>query len=112
MLDQALGQDTEVSGYRIEELLGRGGMGAVFRARHVESGRVVALKVIADRPGSDAGLAARFRGEGRAQAALENPHVVTVYEAGESDSGLYLAMQLVEGPSLAELIRDRELGAA
>jgi hypothetical protein len=104
-----LDQGTVVEGYRIEELLGRGGMGTVFRARHVDSGRVVALKLIADR--LDGAGDARFRGEGRAQAALDHPNVVTVYDAGDSPHGLYLAMRLVEGPSLAELIRSRTLGA-
>src|SRR5687768_14331509 len=83
-------------------------MGTVFRARHTESGRMVALKLVAD--GLHAGDA-RLRGEGRAQAALDHPHVVTVYESGESDHGLYLAMQLVDGPSLAELLRERRVDA-
>ncbi|MEA2123844.1 MAG: hypothetical protein QOI80_626 [Solirubrobacteraceae bacterium] len=107
-----LDQGTVVGGYRIEGMLGRGGMGTVFRARDVESGRVVALKLITDAVGGpDPHRDARFRGEGRTQALLDHPHVVTVYDAGESDHGLYLAMRLIDGPALVELIRDRALDA-
>jgi hypothetical protein len=106
-----LDQGTVVGGYRIEELLGRGGMGAVFRAREIDSGRVVALKLMAEGSGADPLRDARFRGEGRAQALVDHPHIVTVYDAGESDYGLYLAMRLVDGPPLIDLIRDRALDA-
>ena len=98
-----LDQGTELAGYHVEGVLGRGGMGTVFRARHLESGRTVALKLVADD--------ARLLGEARAQAALDHPHVVTVYDTGESEQGLYLAMQLVEGPSLAELLEERAVDA-
>ena len=90
-------------------MLGRGGMGTVYSARHVELGRQVALKVLSDELSSDHEFVARFRREGRLQASLEHPHVVTVYEAGESDHGLYLAMQLVPGPTLATLMSERAL---
>jgi serine/threonine-protein kinase len=102
---------TVIGGYRVESLLGRGGMGSVFRASDVESGRVVALKLMADGVGPDPRRDARFRGEGRVQASLDHPHVVTVYDAGESEHGLYLAMRLIDGPTLADLIRERRLDA-
>jgi serine/threonine-protein kinase len=102
---------TVIGGYRVEGLLGRGGMGEVFRASDVESGRVVALKLMADGVGPDPRRDARFRGEGRVQASLDHPHVVTVYDAGESEHGLYLAMRLIDGPTLADLIRERRLDA-
>jgi hypothetical protein len=86
-------------------------MGVVYSAHHVELGRPVALKVLADALSSSPEFADRFRREGRLQASLDHPHAVTVYEAGESDHGLYLAMQLVPGSTLSELIRDRELPA-
>ena len=98
---------TVVGTYRIEGLLGRGGMAVVYRARHVEIGREVALKVLSGDLGADAEFVARFRREGRVQASLEHPHVVPVYEAGESDRGLYLAMALVEGPTLRALMSER-----
>lgn len=106
-----LDQGTVVGGYRIEGTLGRGGMGTVFRARDVDSGRVVALKLMADGVSPDALRVARFRGEGHAQALLNHPNVVTVYDAGESDHGMYLAMRLIDGPALADLIRERRLDA-
>jgi serine/threonine-protein kinase len=102
---------TVIGGYRVESLLGSGGMGTVFRASDVESGRVVALKLMADGVGPDPRRDARFRGEGRVQASLDHPHVVTVYDAGESEHGLYLAMRLIDGPTLADLIRERKLDA-
>jgi serine/threonine-protein kinase len=103
-----LDQGTLVGDYEIEGVLGRGGMGAVFRARHVESGRLVALKLMTE---GENGRDVRFESEGRAQAALEHPHVVTVYEAGPSEHGPFLAMQLVDGPSLAELLSQRRVDA-
>ncbi len=103
---------TVVGSYRVDGLLGRGGMAVVYRARHVELGREVALKLIAAELGSDPEFAARFRREGRIQASLEHPNVVTVYDAGESEHGLFIAMQLVAGSTLAELIGERVLGAA
>ena len=104
-----LNPGTVVGGYRIEGVLGRGGMGTVFRARDLESGRVVALKLMPEALAPDPVRDARFRGEARTQASLEHPHVVTVYDAGESDHGLYLAMRLIDGPTLVDLIRERRL---
>jgi len=103
---------TVVGSYRVDGILGRGGMAVVYSARHVELGREVALKVLAAELGSDPEFVARFRREGRLQASLEHPHVVTVYEAGESEHGLYLAMRLVRGSTLAELMRERALDAS
>jgi Protein kinase domain len=108
----ALPQDVVVGDYRVEGVLGRGGMAVVYRARHVEHDREVALKVLSGEPTSSPEFVERFRREGRMQAALEHPHVVTVYEAGESQHGLYLAMQLVRGSTLAQLIDERALSAA
>ncbi len=97
---------TIVGSYRIDGLLGRGGMGVVYGARHTGLGRQVALKVLADRLSSNPDFVARFQREGRIQASLEHPHVVTVYEAGESELGLYIAMRFVRGSTLAELMRE------
>ncbi|MCW3066890.1 MAG: serine/threonine protein kinase, partial [Solirubrobacterales bacterium] len=101
-----------VGSYEIEGPLGRGGMAVVYRARHVEVGRRVALKVLAGELGADPEFVARFRREGRLQAALEHPHVVPVYEAGESEHGLYLAMRLVVGSTLAVLMSERTVDGA
>jgi eukaryotic-like serine/threonine-protein kinase len=100
---------TVVAAYRIEGVLGRGGMGVVYSARHVELDRRVALKLISSELSQDPEFAARFRREGRLQASLEHPHVVTVYEAGESEHGLYLAMRLV---SVGEASFSARWGAA
>jgi hypothetical protein len=87
-------------------------MATVYSARHVEHGRPVALKVLGGGLGEDPEFVERFRREGRLQASLEHPHVVTVYEAAESEHGLYLAMRLVPGPNLATLMHERTLDAA
>jgi hypothetical protein len=87
-------------------------MGVVYSATHVELDRRVALKVLAEGLSQSPEFIARFRREGRLQAALEHPHAVTVYEAGEDEYGLYLAMQLIAGPTLALLIQERALDAA
>jgi serine/threonine-protein kinase len=107
----ALDAGAVVGNYRVERVLGRGGMGTVYAARHVQHGRQVALKLIAAELSHDPDFVARFRREGRMQASLEHPHVVTVFEAGESEHGLYLAMRLVPGPTLASLVADRSLDA-
>jgi serine/threonine-protein kinase len=86
-------------------------MATVYSARHVENGRLVALKLLAEELGDDPEFVARFKREGRLQASLEHPHVVTVFEAGESEHGLYLALQLVSGATLAALMHERALDA-
>src|SRR5689334_16685536 len=107
----ALAEGTRVGRYRIESVLGRGGMAVVYRARADGIDREVALKLLADDLRAVPEFVERFRREGELQASLEHPHAVTVYEAGDSEYGLYLAMRLVPGPTLAQLIKDRELGA-
>ncbi len=97
------------AGYRIDGTLGEGGMGAVYRATQLSLERVVALKVLTVELSSDPGFRERFRREGLLQAALDHPHIVTVYEAGEAENRLFLAMRMVEGPTLKELIQRREL---
>src|SRR5437867_12180184 len=104
-------QGTIVGSYRIEGILGRGGMAAVYSATHVDYDRHVALKVLAEELSSSPEFVARFRREGRLQASLEHPHAITVYEAGEWEYGLYLAMRLVRGPTLALLLQERALDA-
>jgi Protein kinase domain len=100
---------TVVAGYRIDGTLGEGGMGTVYRAIQLSLERVVALKVLTAELSADPGFRERFRREGLLQAALDHPHIVTVYEAGETDSRLFLAMRMVEGPTLKELILRRQL---
>jgi serine/threonine-protein kinase len=101
-----LQEGTIVSGYRIDGMLGEGGMGAVYQATQLSLNRVVALKLLAANLGDDAGFRARFEREGQVQAALDHDHIVSVYEAGQSEYGLFLAMRLIAGPTLKHLILD------
>jgi serine/threonine-protein kinase len=103
---------TNIGPYRIERVLGQGGMGVVYEAVQLPLGRRLALKVLRDDLAADAAFVARFRREGRIQASLAHPHVLTVYEAGESADGLFLAMQLVRGRTLGELLCDGGVPAA
>jgi Protein kinase domain len=100
---------TIVAGYSIDGLLGEGGMATVYRATQLSLNRVVALKLIATELGDDASFRARFKREGQLQAALDHQHIVPVYEAGESAHGLFLAMRLIAGPTLKELILARQV---
>ena len=101
-----------VAGYRIDGVLGAGGMGVVYEATQRSLDRTVALKVISAELGFDPVFRERFRQEGRIQAALDHPHIVTVYEAGEAGEGghdLFIAMRLIPGRNLKQLIVAGEL---
>src|SRR3954464_9756861 len=89
-----------VAGYRIESLVGRGGMGVVYRAVELELDRVVALKVIAPELLADAGIRARFVREARTAASIEHPNVIPVYAASEREGVAFLAMRFVDGEDL------------
>jgi predicted Ser/Thr protein kinase len=95
----------QIAGYRVLEQLGRGGMGVVYRAEQVVLGREVALKVIAPELASDSAFRERFKREYRTAASIDHPHVVTLYEAGEADGLLFIAMRLVRGQDLRQLVR-------
>ena len=100
-----------LGGYRILEMLGIGGMAIVYRAEQLSLGREVALKVMRSRTSHDANFVRWFRREGRSLAKLDHPHIVAVYDSGEADGQLYLAMRLVSGVTLAERIEARGLTA-
>jgi CHASE2 domain-containing sensor protein len=93
-----------IAGYRIEEAVGRGGMGVVYRARQLALERTVALKLIAAERSEDPVFRARFELESRLAASIEHPNVIPVYEAGEDDGLLFIAMRLVDGIDLAQLL--------
>jgi serine/threonine-protein kinase len=95
---------TELAGFRIESLLGRGAMGVVYVARQRSPDRRVVLKLIAPRFAEDDGFRRRFLRETAATAAIEHPHILPVYAAGEEDGTLYLAMRLAEGRDLREVL--------
>ena len=96
-----------LAGYRIDALIARGGMGVVYRATQLALDRPVALKVIAGELAGDEKFRRRFLSESRLAARLEHPSVVPVYDAREEDGELIVAMRLIEGGDLRELI-DRE----
>ena len=113
-LGDELEPGARLAGYRIERLLGRGGMGSVYEATQVSLDRRVALKVISRRLGADESFRERFRRESRAAAAVEHPNLLPVYEAGDTPDGrLYLSMRFVDGSDLeSRLRRLGPLGAA
>src|SRR4051795_1724348 len=88
-----------IAGYRIDSRLGRGGMGVVYRAEHLNLQRSAAIKIIAPEYAEATGFRERFEREARISAALQHPNVVTVYDAGEVEGLLYLAMQYIAGPA-------------
>lgn len=90
--------------YRIEAELGRGGMGAVFRATHTVSGKPVALKWLL-RPTSDERAVQRFTREARAAGRIDHPNVVDVYDLGQEGEASYLVMELLYGESLRSRLR-------
>ena len=100
-----VGPGSRVAGYLIEERAGRGGMAVVFRARDERLGRLVALKVLAPVLAEDAELRQRFIRESRAAAAVDDPHIIPVFEAGEADGVLFIAMRYVAGGDVRSLLR-------
>ena len=102
-LDRRIG--TELGGYRIVELLGRGGTSVVYRAQHVRLGRAAALKLLTPAVG-EADFRERFLRESQLAASLDHPSIVPVYDAGEDENLLYIAMGLVEGSDLKTLLAE------
>ncbi|HZF93220.1 serine/threonine-protein kinase [Streptomyces sp.] len=94
----------QVAGYRIQDEIGRGGMAVVYRARDLRLDRVVALKLLAPELARNDTFRKRFTHESRVAAAIDHPHIVPVFEAGETDGVLYIAMRYVEGRDLRHLL--------
>jgi serine/threonine protein kinase len=94
-----------IAGYRLETRIGRGGMAEVFLARDERLGRLVALKILAPSLAADEGFRQRFIRESRAAAAVDDPHIVPVYEAGEADGVLFIAMRYVPGGDARSLVQ-------
>src|SRR5262245_13766475 len=92
------------SHYEVVDRLGSGGMGEVYRARDQHLGREVAIKVLRERLAGDPERLARFEHEARAASALNHPNIVTIYEIGRVDAMPYIAMELVHGKTLRELL--------
>ena len=96
-----------VAGYRLEAQVGAGGMAVVFRARDERLGRLVALKLLGPTLAADGAFRRRFIAESRAAAAVDDPHIIPVYEAGEARGVLFIAMRFVKGGDL-RLVLERE----
>jgi hypothetical protein len=99
-----LGAGAVVGGYQIETVVGRGGMGIVYRAAQRRPERTVALKVITPDLADDEGFRARFERESNMAARIEHPHVIPVYEVGDDDGLLYIVMRYVAGTDLRALV--------
>ena len=97
---------TVMGAYRIDSIIGRGGMGIVYLAEHLRLKRVVALKVLTPELAETPGFRERFERESQLAASLDHPNVVTVYDAGEHDGMLYLAMRYINGPDMATVLSE------
>ena len=98
--------------YEVLSLLGAGGMGEVYRARDTKLNRDVALKILPDAFARDADRLARFRREAQAVAALNHPHIVTIFSIEEHDAVPFMTMELIEGSTLDEVVPDGGLSQA
>ena len=96
---------TDFLGYRIEELIGRGGMGVVYRANDLRLRRPVAIKLVAPTLALDERFRERFARETELVMSLEHPNVVPIYDADDVDGHVYLAMRLVDGIDVGSLLR-------
>jgi serine/threonine protein kinase len=99
-----LGSGARLAGYLLEEQIGEGGMAVVFRAYEERLGRTVALKVLTPALASDPGFRERFVRESRAAAAVDDPHIIPIFEAGEADGVLFIAMRFVRGGDVRSLV--------
>jgi serine/threonine protein kinase len=99
--------ETVAGRYELLEVLGRGGMGVVYRARDSLLDRIVAVKILPAQYASDPVLVERFEREARAAARLSHPNIVAVFDTGEDRSARYIVMECVAGISLAQLLNER-----
>jgi hypothetical protein len=106
MSELAIGMD--IGGCRVDELIGRGGMGVVYRATDLKLNRPVAIKLIATEHATDAAVRRRFEREAQLMASIDHPNVIPVYGAGEQDGNLYLVMRYVAGTDLHVLLKERK----
>jgi serine/threonine protein kinase len=97
-------EGTPFGRYRLVDLLGRGGMGEVWKAFDTAMNRVVALKVLPANLADDEQYQARFRREAQAAASLDEPHIVPIHDFGEIDGRLYVTMRLIDGKTINELV--------
>jgi len=100
MNDPVIGK--EIEGYRVEEVLGRGGMGVVYKATEISLSRAVALKCLNPELAGDESFLSRFRSEARAIARVNSPYIVQIYTLSETEIGLVIVMEYVEGRTLKQ----------
>ena len=98
---------SEIAGYRIEAMIGRGGMAVVYRAEDLRLGRKVALKLLSPQLADSEQFRQRFVRESRLAASLDHPNIVPIYEAGEADGQLFIAMRYVIGNDLKGLLAEQ-----
>src|SRR5215471_7148213 len=99
-----LGDGDRVAGYRIEALVGTGGMGSVYRARDERLRRQIALKLLAPQLAREEGFEQRFFREARAAARVDHPNIIPIYDAGTDAGLLYIAMRYVRGGDVQSLL--------
>jgi len=102
------GKPLKIGKYDVVEVLGEGGMGAVYKAIDPLIGRTVAIKVIKGDFAQDAELRRRFNTEARAVGNLQHPNIVTVFDFGEENGSPYLVMQFLDGTPLDKVIAQRQ----
>jgi len=98
----------DIGKYRIVELVGEGAMGVVYKAVDSLLNRTVAIKVMNDAIARQEELRARFLREAQAAASLQHPNVVSIYDLGEVDGHLYIAMEYVPGADLETIVKDKD----
>ena len=96
--------EVEIAGFRLRTLVGRGGMGAVYRATQLSVDRIVAVKVLRPRLAQNKAFIARFREEAKAAARLNHPNIVQAIDAGEDKGYYYFAMEFVDGETLHRMM--------
>ncbi len=107
LVAQPIAPGTELGGYRIESVLGEGGMGVVYLATQAVLDRHVALKILSPELADDEEFRLRFIRESNAAAALDDPNILPIYDAGEADGHLYIAMRRVDGADLGRILDER-----
>jgi serine/threonine protein kinase len=97
---------TEIAGYRVERMIGRGGMSVVYLAEQLRLGRKAALKILAPELSEDQGFRERFVRESRLAASIDHPNIIPIYDAGEAEGVLFIAMRYVDGIDLRQYLRE------